>query len=328
MKLRRIMSAMLAAALVTSTVAFAEDTATRDIYLTVENDKGTYTFTEEESAAFVDYFNKENNFDEVNTFNIPPVYIYGEDSGFTATDGNKYSLNEVFQVDFEFIDIQKDADGNTTFKKLYKANTSHPISGTSMWGPCSANDEGYTFTDTTITVSELIGYMDNWGKANIIYAEISDDGGDVPDEPAFTHEDVDMILIWFYMSDEFNENGNAIHPSDDNYKFYGDWFISESAVEMLNEANSGTTAPDDTTNKNDGTAADDSTDTSADDNTDTSADGEDASDNSNSDDNAGSTDGADGEDKNSADTGAQGVAAAAGIALAAGAAVLFSRKRK
>lgn len=305
------MSAMLAAVLVTSTVAFAEDTATRDIYLTVENDKGTYTFTEEESAAFVDYFNKENNFDEVNTFNIPPVYIYGEDSGFTAADGNKYSLNEIYRVEFEFIDIQKDADGNTTFKKLYKANTSHPLSGTSMWGPYSESDEGNTFTDTTITVSELTKYMDNWGGANIIYADMSEEyTREEIDamEPAFTHEDVDMIQIWFYMSDEFDENGNAIHPSDDNYKFYGDWFISESAVEMLNEANSGTTAPDDTT----GTADDESA----------------SGDNDTSTDNAGSTDGADGEDKNSADTGAQGVAAAAGIALAAGAAVLFSRKRK
>ncbi|MBQ4165561.1 MAG: hypothetical protein IJD85_04485 [Oscillospiraceae bacterium] len=332
MKLRRIMSAMLAAALATSTVAFAEDIATEselDINLTVENSKGTYTFTDEELAAFVDYNIEVNGYGEGTNFTNNPMDIFGEDSSFTVADGKSFSLNEVYQVDFEFIDIQIDADGNTTFKQLHNNvwATGPVASATAIWGPSSNEEDDVknTFTDITLTASELIECIDDetgWGN-------------DWLHEKYFTYADIDMVIIYFRTSDSFDEDGYVLNPwvwdSETNETvlrpgcsshFYGKWLVTEQGAAMLNEANAGTTVPeasDDTTSDESGSG--DGADTSADDET---ASG----DNDTSTDNAGSTEGADGEDKNSADTGAQGVAVAAGIALAAGAAVLFSRKRK
>lgn len=336
MKLRRIMSAMLATALVTSTVAFAEDASTEGalgVNFTMENEKGTYTFTDEELAAFVDYNIKVNGSSEDTTFVNEPCGIFGEDSRFIVADGTSFSLNEVYSIEFELIDIEKDVDGSTSFRQLNTLWNRYTVAGlAAIWGPCPAMGPDFS---NTLEASDLIEIINKHGEF-----ELNENFGRGP-EYAFTYDDVDMVVVAFYINDELDEDGYAVYPSSDSdYRVITQWLLTEQGAAMLNEANAGATAPetpDDTTG--DGAAADDEnasgdgTDTSvgdenaSGDGTDTSVGDENAS-GDGAFDNAGSTEGTDGKDKNSADTGAQGVAAAAGIALAAGAAVIFSRKRK
>ena len=61
MKFRRIAAAMLATALVTSTVAYADEVLTEQpelVDFTVNNDKGVYTLNDAQLGAFVDYMVK------------------------------------------------------------------------------------------------------------------------------------------------------------------------------------------------------------------------------------------------------------------------------
>ncbi len=308
MKFRRIAASMLAAALVTSTVAFAEDVAAeRDLILEIENDKGTYTFTDEELEAFSGYFNEDNGYDSDRTIiTNRDCGIFGEDSVFSVTAGNDFSLNNIFKVSFELINIEKDADGNTSFERITRFSLANSPAVIAIWGPLSYPSFGEAFGDTTLNASVLIEH-------------IQDHSTDLGGTPVYYDtNDVDMVLINFHINDVLDENGYAVSPSDGHNPYViNNWLLTESAAAMLNEANSGTTAPDDTTGTTDDTTG--TTDDAAGTTDDTAG---------STDDTAGSTDGADSEDKQSADTGAQGVAAAAGIALAAGAAVLFSRKRK
>jgi len=318
MKLRRIMSAMLATAFVTSTVAFAEDASTEGalgVNFTMENEKGTYTFTDEELAAFVDYNIEVNGSSEDTTFVNEPCGIFGEDSRFIVADGTSFSLNEVYRIEFELIDIEKDADGNTSFRQLNTLWNRYTVARlVAIWGPCPTMGPDYS---TTLEASDLIEIINKHGEF-----ELNEDMGRGP-EYAFTYDDVDMVVVAFYINDELDEDGYAVYPSSDsNYRVITQWLLTEQGATMLNEANAGATAPEtpnDTTGDSDGATTDDKN---------TSGDGTDTSVGDGAFDNAGSTEGADGKDKNSADTGAHSVAAAAGIALAAGAAVLFSRKRK
>ncbi len=324
MKLGRIMSAMLATALVTSTVAFAEDASTEGalgVNFTMENEKGTYTFTDEELAAFVDYNIKVNGYSEDTTFVNEPCGIFGEDSRFNVADGTSFSLNEVYSIEFELIDIEKDADGSTSFRQLNTLWNRYTVAGlAAIWGPCPAMGPDFS---NTLEASDLIEIINKHGEF-----ELNENFGRGP-EYAFTYDDVDMVVVAFYINDELDEDGYAVYPSSDSdYRVITQWLLTEQGADMLNEANAGATAPetpDDTTGDSDGAAADD--ENTSGDGTDTSVGDENAS-GDGAFDNAGSTEGTDGKDKNSADTGAQGVAAAAGIALAAGAAVIFSRKRK
>lgn len=257
MKLRRIMSAMLAAALVTSTVAFAEDIATEselDINLTVENSKGTYTFTDEEFAAYIDYNVEVNGYGEGTTYTSDPGYIFNEDSIITIADGKSFNINQIYLIDFELIDIEKDADGNTSFNQISTEWLRLVMSKVEpIWGPDRWGSYGL---EPTIEASWLIDNFDRLGHC-IEYYEEWGVNYDADEINSYDYDDVDMLVINFYTNDEFNEYGNVVYPWDydsetgedvlrpnSNPHRYSAWLFTEQGAAMLNEANAGTSAPE------------------------------------------------------------------------------------
>lgn len=267
MKLRNFLSAMLVTALATSTAVFADDITTQsglDINLTVENGKGTYTLTDEENEAFVDYLNEVHGYGEDGTLVKGFMRIFGEDSSFTIADGKSFSLNEVYAVDFDFIDVEKDANGSTTFTCLRKdVHTRLPMAvATAIWGPGSKEDGNgdpdavNTFTDTTLTVAELIDCIgDEYSYSGWGYNLDEDEWG-----REFYYEDVDIVAINFHTNDVFDDNGYVKDPyyrnsngigyvqdPESNPHCYSTWLLTEQGAEILNGANGGSSAPETTT---------------------------------------------------------------------------------
>jgi len=229
MKLRRIMSAMLAAALATSTVAFAEDIATErelDINLTVENSKGTYTFTDEELAALVDYYIEVDGYGEDLIVQNDPMDIFSEDSIFTIGDGKLFNVDQIYRIEFELIDIEKDADGNTSFTQIGRFNNRYYVAKyEAIWGPGFMEwdyEENYK-----LEASDIISVLTYLGAGPAVEEYVDFD------YDAFDYADIDMIDVIFYTEDELGETNS-----------YTGWLLTENGAKALNAETGGTSAPE------------------------------------------------------------------------------------
>ncbi len=224
-----------------------------DIDLNVENRKGWYSFTDEEYEAFINHCVEILGSDL--TITRCDVSIFGDDSSLTATDGNNYTRNHVYAIEFEFVDIQKDADGKTTFKELDMADKTIPVvSGQRIWGPgCYSWDSSLddaSVSEATLPMSELNEAMDTWGKFD--WGDLADDGSTLI--KGYTHQDVDMVIVILHTNDKFDENGKVMYPwtfdyttgksvlaPGNNPKFVFLPVLTENGAAMLNEANSNAT---------------------------------------------------------------------------------------
>ncbi|MBQ4166190.1 MAG: hypothetical protein IJD85_07710, partial [Oscillospiraceae bacterium] len=235
MKLRRIMSAMLAAALVTSTVAFAEDIATEseiDINFNVENNKGTYTFTDEEHASYIEYFEDTYDWAENVIFENTEGYIFNNNSQFVIGDSTKFNTDQIYLVEFEAIDIQKDADGNTSFINV----------GTANMGP--EKDQYALAASTLLWCVNPIPELHNTTPS-------AEDGlGKAVDASRITKyasnfncdAEIDMLVIWFWYGEDKAEmdvdhSGRERPVIPDKSNWSAEWVFTESGAAMLNEAN-------------------------------------------------------------------------------------------
>ncbi|MBE6889832.1 MAG: hypothetical protein E7485_07455 [Ruminococcaceae bacterium] len=232
MKLRRIMSAMLAASLVTSTVAFADEVIAEQpdfVNFAVSNDKGTYTFSDAQLEAYLDYMVEVNGMTEDTTVVNEPGYIFGEDSTFTVADCERYNLNQIWQVSVEYIDVQADADGNISMRQLLHS-VGYSVSASHIWTPSYITGNANGGEGDTVTASRIIN-----AYLYAPWAETTD------------FADVDIIQFYFnYGEDEveYNDMGLPIQPEES--KWSGEWVFTESGAAMLSElaANESENVPD------------------------------------------------------------------------------------
>lgn len=319
MKSRKIFSAILAAALMTSTVVYAEG----NIEYIVENEKGTYTFTDEQLEAYNSYFCEENGYNSANGADSGNVVstIIDNNSTISVTTSGDFNLNYIYRVDFELINIEMDTNGNTSFEQLYTLwNGALPPAIGPIWGPY-----GGGFIDTTLSASVL------YEKINT-FCDKHELGEETILNYYYDPADVDMVLVRFHTDNQLDDDGYAKNPwtydsetgkqvvkegHAPNVKLFP--LLTEQGADKLSKANS-TTSPDDTTK--DDPVSDTSTENG---NTSDSSNNNGSADSAASSDSEGNTGN---ENKGSADTGIESAAVFGGIAAIAGAAVLLSRKRK
>jgi|GEM_PF-1831079 len=232
MKFRRIAAAMLATALVTSTVAYADEVLTEQpelVDFTVNNDKGVYTLNDAQLGAFVDYMVKFHDIPEGTTVTNEPAYIFGNDSTFTVADCERFDVDQIWQVSVEYIDVQSDADGNISMQQLLH-NVYYSVSANMIWVPSYISDEADRGMGDTITASRIINaYLNAPGAATNDFA------------------DVDIVQIYFnYGKDEveYNDGGMPIQPEETAWS--SEWLFTENGAAMLSElaANESENAPD------------------------------------------------------------------------------------
>lgn len=237
MKFRRIAAAMLAAALVTSTIAYADEVLTEQpelVDFAVNNDKGTYTLNDVQLEAFVDYMVKVHGIPEGTTVVNEPAYIFSEDSTFTVADCERFDVDQIWQVSVEYIDVQADADGNVSMQQLLH-NTYYSVSDQMIWLPNHTDD--YYFLDQadkgvgdTITASRIINaYLNAPGAATNDFA------------------DVDIVQIYFDYGKgeaEYDDSGRPIQPEETVWS--SEWLFTENGAAMLSElaANESESVPD------------------------------------------------------------------------------------
>ncbi len=232
MKFRRIAAAMLATALVTSTVAYADEVLTEQpelVDFTVNNDKGVYTLNDAQLGAFVDYMVKFHDIPEGTTVTNEPAYIFGNDSTFTVADCERFDVDQIWQVSVEYIDVQSDADGNISMQQLLH-NVYYSVSANMIWVPSYISDEADRGMGDTITASRIINaYLNAPGAATNDFA------------------DVDIVQIYFnYGKDEveYNDGGMPIQPEETAWS--SEWLFTENGAAMLSElaANESENVPD------------------------------------------------------------------------------------
>ncbi len=247
MKLKRIAAAMLAAVLMTSTAVYAEDATTEQTYpinFTVNNDKGTYTFTDDQYAALLDYETEINGADEDTAFHNKPSYIFDENSTFTISNNDTFSLDQVWQVTVEYIDVSVDTEGNISMKKLLNAYSDYCVTSQKIWVPKYAGDaqadEGF---GDTITASRIMQHF----RLHPISQETLYNAGydDIFDA-------VDLVKIYFHYSEEeisFDDNGKLIPPEVSGWVSEG--LFTENGAALLKEASNTTDTETDETPETD-----------------------------------------------------------------------------
>ena len=253
MKLKRIMSALLAAAVMARTVVYAEDILSSDISnieLVVKNDKGTYSFTDEELAAYIDYNAEVNDFGEDTTYDNSEAKIIGEDSVFDFPEGNTYESYFIVQIIVELIDIEKNADGSTTFTQLdYDAYNRHSKGDSPIWYAFSTNYMGgYRAYGTETYMDENGKYVITYPTAFPVTGLIESINYDYFESKTFDYDDVDMVVFHFMKNQvdgkrvyPWAEDGSLIEGNDPRVEAH--WALTEQGAAMLKKAN-GTTDTD------------------------------------------------------------------------------------
>ena len=249
MKLKKFIAALMAAVLMTSTAAYADDSSSKNekvVEINVKNSKGTYAFTDEELAAYIDYNAQVNGFGEDAEYDNSPAYIIGEDSSLDFPTGETFRSYGIYSIVIELIDIEKDEQGNTIFKQLFKNG--------SLWSKGGGSPIWYLFDFTygyrAYDTAEKL-FLGNYSHpttfpvTEIIKTANADSFYKMTDYE-FSYDDVDMVAVYFHTQlvdgkfvspYEFGKDDNFINPQL-NCK----WYFTEKAASMLKEANGAVSA--------------------------------------------------------------------------------------
>lgn len=243
----KIMAAMLAAALATTTAASAADVSTEtgfDGFFTVGGSKGTYELTDSQFEALADFGKEIYHFDWMSR---EPLEIVDENSVFNIADCESIKLSQIYNpVSFDLVDITKDEAGNVSFNKIYTFDNVYPAAMIlPIWASfsnCMAIGASLDIVDgsydsthlfPTLNVSDLISAYE------LHYEER--DG-----LPSF--DDVDMIFLNFSYNDEYDENGDAVKAwvfdaewgsyvaQINNPRIYTEWVLTEQGAAILSDS--------------------------------------------------------------------------------------------
>lgn len=257
MRSGKIMAAMLAAALVTTTAASAAEVSTEtgyDGFFTVGGSKGTYELTDSQFDALAAYCNEAYSFDQI--FRTP-LEIVDENSSFNIADSENLKIDQIYDgVTFDLVDITKDEAGNVSYNTIYSLDNVYPVAiFKPIWSSytycstigCGVDDSTYLFP--TLNVSDLISVYDSHNEFFI------EEGFE--EVPPF--DEVDMIFLTFHYNDEFDENGLVVNPWEYDYekgeyvarenshpRYYTAWVLTEQGEAVLSESGTSADSADNT----------------------------------------------------------------------------------
>ncbi len=257
MRSGKIMAAMLAAALVTTTAASAAEVSTEtgyDGFFTVGGSKGTYELTDDQFEALSDFCNEVYSCDQI--FRAP-LEIVDENSSFNIADSESLKIDQIYDgVTFDLVDITKDEAGNVSYNTIYSLNNVYPVATFKpIWSSytycstigCGVDDSTYLFP--TLNVSDLISVYDS--HCEFLANEF--------DEDIQTFDEVDMIFLTFHYNDEFGEDGLVVNPweydeekgdyvarENSHPRYYTAWVLTEQGAAILSESGTSADSADNT----------------------------------------------------------------------------------
>ena len=257
MRSGKIMAAMLAAALVTTTAASAAEVSTEtgyDGFFTVGGSKGTYELTDDQFDVLADFCNEVYSCDQI--FRAP-LEIVDENSSFNIADSENLKIDQIYDgVTFDLVDITKDEAGNVSYNTIYSLDNVYPVATFKpIWSSytycstisCGVDDSTYLFP--TLNVSDLISVYDSHSDFFI------EEGFE--EVPPF--DEVDMIFLTFHYNDEFDENGLVVNPWEYDFekgeyvtrenshpRYYTEWVLTEQGAAILSESGTSADSSDNT----------------------------------------------------------------------------------
>lgn len=241
MKARKILSALLAAAVMTTTAAYAEEVSTDEkTMVTTIGDKGNVMLSDEESAALVDAMIEYMQLGEDTTLRMDGgIGVIDENTVFSVEDCNCFDIDKVNRVSFSLLHIDINDDGTMKISNV-ETCINAPIVGSCYW---IVTDYmlGYNYPKKTIQYSEIAElFKDNLDFAWQNYA-FSDNK--YANEDEYTTEQMalgDMFVINFFTTDirtTFNEHEHnqdfVYHSNDDTAKYYWSAYLTENGAEKL-----------------------------------------------------------------------------------------------
>lgn len=257
MRSGKIMAAMLAAALVTTTAASAAEVSTEtgyDGFFTVGGSKGTYELTDDQFDVLAAYCNEVYSCDQIFR---SPLEIVDENSSFNIADSENLKIDQIYDgVTFDLVDITKDEAGNVSYNTIYSLDNVYPVAAFKpIWSSytycstigCSVDDSTYLFP--TLNVSDLISVYDS--HCEFLANEF--------DEDIQTFDEVDMIFLTFHYNDEFGEDGLVVNPweydeekgdyvarENSHPRYYTAWVLTEQGAAILSESGASADSADNT----------------------------------------------------------------------------------
>lgn len=227
MKLKRIAAAMLAAVLMTSTAVYAEDISTEneyDINIDVENPKDTFTMSDSDFQALAEHL-------ELSWYQNDEGTVFDENSVFVLSDG-KYSVNNITGITGIFIDVQKDADGNTTFKTLDSYHEVFSVGGfRSFW----YYHAGQTEFSPKMSASEIISSnatrIDSYNSFN------SSMDPDFDNLLTYSFDDVDILMISITTNSLYDNQNRILPETNGEEGGISYFFFTEQGADTLKASN-------------------------------------------------------------------------------------------
>lgn len=131
MKARKILSALLAAAVMTSTAVYAEEVSTEEkTMVTVTGEKGTETLGENTESALRDALIKYWELGEGDTIDsFSKLYVVGEGTQFSLENCNLFDVETVYNTYFELLHIDTKDDGTMEISDVVTAWQRPSVSG-------------------------------------------------------------------------------------------------------------------------------------------------------------------------------------------------------
>ncbi len=226
MKARKILSALLAAAVMTSTAAYAEEVSTEEkTILTTINEKGTVTLSEDATTALVNAIIEYNGYSEdTEMWGYDEMTVIDENTTLSISDCNVFDKDAVTGVNFYTRHFTENEDGSLKIEGL--AGFSGRIALTELWkfSPNQYNPHKQMLSDT-IEVSEIKDVALEYFCEFLYMPELSD-----TKRQLFLNgwESVDMLEVRFYIPTEaVDENGEQL------YRWFGADFLTENGAAKL-----------------------------------------------------------------------------------------------
>lgn len=230
MKARKILSALLAAAVMTTTAAYAEEVSTEEkTMVTTIGDKGDVMLSDEESAAMVDAMIEYMQLGEDATLRMDGgIGVIDENTIFSVEDCNYFDIDKVSYVSFSLLHIDINDDGTMKISNV-ETCINAPVVGSCYWIVTDYMEgSGRGKWQKTIKYSEIA----NLFKDNLAFP--MDRGYEYAEEQMALG---DMLVINFFTTDTrttFNEREfNHYSSNDDTAKYYWSAYLTENGAEKL-----------------------------------------------------------------------------------------------
>lgn len=156
MKARKILSALLAAAVMTSTAVYAEEVSTEEkTMVTVTGEKDEITFGENTESALCDALIKYWELGEGSTISGTDEWtVVGDGTVFSVENCNYFDVEKVYKTYFELLHIDIKDDGTMEISDVVTAQQKFPYSGF-LWNVNGYMYDAEGFSESSITYERI-----------------------------------------------------------------------------------------------------------------------------------------------------------------------------